>query len=372
MFTLIFLILASLIGNLYRLPILNGGITMLDLAVAMTVFCGISHFFLRKEWRKETFKSIISSNKGFWYIWAIFLLITAISTGWGIALWGIDFGSIAYFARLLIYFIFLPIVHLWLSRDIDSRIKQIIFAVLATAFGLSLLGFLQLWIFPDFTAMEALGWDPHQNSGVLITVFLTTLTALFFTFSRSAWLSFAIGAGIVMLFRSWKTLLLSIIIVLIAISFSSRAQERIIGAISLDKSASFRIESWQNAIKLWEKSPWFGVGYNYLRVAQTKEGMVASEDVHSAGGSDSTWLTVLATTGILGVICWSILFLEILALSWKQFKKHKNILGLGLFAGSTALFIDSWFVNSLLFPFILIYWFGIAGIILISTRKRPH
>ncbi len=299
-----------------------------------------------------------------------------------------------------------------------------LFAALCfSAVLIAIAGFIQLIIYPDLGRLEQYGWDPHINRLVstwldpnfvgglfafIITILLsltvytkkwmhkigllipaiTLSVALFLTYSRSAYLALATGIIIVGLLKSRKLLLICIILFIMGIAVSPRAEERVndlAGTISSiifntaenpDATARLRIQSWEQTLNLIAKRPFLGSGYNTLRYVNFNEGNVSDPQIHSASGSDSSLLTILATTGIFGLIPFLWLNLKILALAWRT-SKQKSLGGFargisfGLFAGLLALMADSLFVNSLLFPQILIFIWVVVGIVHgISRRAR--
>jgi O-antigen ligase len=215
----------------------------------------------------------------------------------------------------------------------------------------------------------------------LLTLAAFLSTALFLTYSRSAYLALATGILILGLFKSRRLLIICVLIFVAGISLSPRAEERIqdlqstISSIIFntaenpDATARLRITNWEQTLSLIARRPLFGSGYNTLRYVKFNEGMVSDPQNHSASGSDSSLLTILATTGLLGFIPFLWLHLKVLALSYRKSKQKTRgwfIPGLsfGLFAGLITLLVHSLFVNSLLFPQILIFVWIIVGIVI--------
>ncbi|KKR25173.1 MAG: O-antigen polymerase [Candidatus Peregrinibacteria bacterium GW2011_GWE2_39_6] len=200
------------------------------------------------------------------------------------------------------------------------------------------------------------------------------------TYSRSAYLSFIVGTGLIGLLKSRKLLFGALIACLLLISFSDRAQERInnlyYSAKSIitqeatelpDATARLRVDSWQNTLIIIKDHPILGVGYNAFGFAQRRYGFVDQIETHSSTGSDSSLLTILATTGILGfsAYLWIIVIFFISSLKNKQ-----NPLAMGFLAGTCGLLIHSIFVNSLLFSPFLIFFYTATGLIL-TPQKTP-
>jgi len=111
----------------------------------------------------------------------------------------------------------------------------------------------------------------------------------------------------------------------------------------------------------------------------------------AAGGFDSTLLTILATTGIVGFLVYLWLLWRTLKDSFKELwdknlprSTQQNLvslsvqnkksppdlrgLGLGIFAGFLGLLVHSQFVNSLLYPHIMLFSFIVLGLFYAGKR----
>jgi putative inorganic carbon (hco3(-)) transporter len=301
--------------------------------------------------------------------------------------------------------------------DIFKTEKQAIRLFKATIIAALLIaatGFIQLAVYPDLGKLEEFGWDPHINrlvstwldpnfiggflafitcvifgvaayvkkSRAKITLYIVTailLAALFLTYSRSAYLAAGAGVTVLGILKSRKLLIAFLVIFILAIGLSPRAEERVTDlGVSInsfifntsdnpDPTARLRIKSWEQTIELISKRPLLGSGYNTLRYVNYNEGYVSDPKIHSASGSDSSLLTVLATTGVIGLIPFIWFYLSIVVAAFNNWRDKKLTgfargISLGLFAGIISLFCHSLFVNSLFFPQILIPVAVIIGI----------
>lgn len=258
---------------------------------------------------------------------------------------------------------------------------------------LSILGLIQLVVFPDLQFLQTFGWDPHYlrmvstfldpnflGSFLILTMivslssiknfrkdllpllsFTLSFLAVLATFSRSAILMFLVSFLVfAILKRSIK--LTGITIILTAILFISFQVygEYIAKPRNVDRqqSANYRIGSWQTGIKIWQNSPLIGIGFNSYRFALSEYKLAPESFIESHGGSsnDSSLLFVLATTGIIGLICY-VLFM--LSLVYKSSNKL-------LMAGLAGLLVNSLFINSLFYVWTLLW------IILIASYKSDE
>jgi len=94
-----------------------------------------------------------------------------------------------------------------------------------------------------------------------------------------------------------------------------------------------------------------GVGFNTFRYAQQDYGIfeIGETGGNSGAGTDSSFLLVLATTGVFG-------FLIFLAGYLFPLFQKKNAFYLPMLAAFSALFMQSQFINALFYPQILFLW----------------
>lgn len=316
----------------------------------------------------------------------------------------------AYLGRLFLYLsLYFVVYNGILAHKIHSRSSFILLWCMGgCAAFLALLGFLQLFYFPSFLdlGLDLYGWDPHDfrllstwfdpnflagflafNLSVLTTLYfsyqnrsglrfllfllaLIILTALYFTYSRSGYLAFGAGLGIWAVLRSPKLLPGILLIVLAGTLFSSRFQQRLTLAwqsgqtligldtqYALDPTAQFRVESWSHALEMIQEHPWIGIGYNRYPFELNQRGYALLGD-HAAGGSDSSLLTLWATTGLFGLLSYLAIFIIAAVQGFKtiyQKKSSERVFSIGLLSCMTILLVHSVFVNSLLFPWMMIY-----------------
>lgn len=331
-------------------------------------------------------------------------------------------GSSLYLIRFLQYGL-LFFITLQTVRT-PKQIQAIIKIMAVSALLLALAGFVQLSVYPDLAALEEQGYDPHINRLVstwldpnfvggflaymvsillgmmlhapklkskmlLLTVMAVLGAALFFTFSRSAYLALAAGIIIISLLKSRKILIISLALFIIGLGVSPRAQERVAelaqsvtsltssSAETPDPTAKLRLQSWRQTLQLIQKRPLLGSGYNTLRAVNYQEGYIKDKEIHSGSGSDSSLLTILATTGILGFIPFLLLYilpLKTAFRAWRDKKIPASFRGfsLGLMGGIAALLVHSVFVNSLLFPSIMIFfWISLGLLERIKKTSTP-
>lgn len=314
-----------------------------------------------------------------------------------------------YFIRFIGYAFLYVITADLIKSEKDTR--RMLYVIISAAVLIAIGGFIQLKIYPDFRPMEDLGWDPHvgrllgtffdpnfiggalafvscivlgiilnskKKNLFLAVALLLMATAIFYTYSRSSYLALALGIFAIGILRSRKLLLAIIIGVVVLIPLSPRAETRIVDmyesarsiltqtAVTPDITSQHRLASWRRAVEVYKSHPILGAGYNTFKYVQSNEGLIMNIESHASSGSDSSLLTILATTGPLGLLAFLSIYVIILR---RTFKTRGRGISLGMFGGTLGLLVHSIFVNSLLFPHITVFFWVMAGLVENSYRK---
>ncbi len=361
----IILILSILAGQIIKFPLFGiQGPTLLD----FTVFA-LSLFGLYQTKFKFKKPNVIYKTGALFVLTAILSLIFT-----PLHLKPFEYLiSFSYTLRFALYLFFSYLIY---SGAFSSLKKNISNILIFSGVGLSLLGLLQLIFVPNLEFLQTLGWDPHYFRTVstlldpnfagaffVLTLmllfthsrllfFILVYSALLTTFSRSSYLMFLIsGVTLSFLNKSKKILLFTIILFILLLTGFQIYSQQVAKprGINREQSASFRLDTWQQGLTIFQKSPIFGVGFNSYKYAVAQYNLSDSQFLDSRGSTtnDSGFLYVLATTGVVGFIAYFLFLLSILKLSFKN-----NFV---LFSGILGLTLHSFFANSLFYPFILIW-----------------
>ena len=293
------LILIPVAGEFSRLEFFGRSIVLSDLAVPIFTLSTILP-------RLKKLKELIQSNRqlrvaaqilGAFFLIAVFSLFISLAS--------IPFKEVLngsqYLFRLFFYILLIPAVAL-LQKELPRLSKTLPQIIIVSGLLIALGGFLQLIYFPSLESFESIGYDPHINRlfgtwldpnyigglfALLICLCLGSLlqikkfrtrfilficasifaVALFFTYSRSAYLALAVGILVIGLLRARTLLIITIILALIGISASDRAQQRVgelvtsINSIIFntsenpDPTARLRILNWEQTIELIKQKP---------------------------------------------------------------------------------------------------------------------
>jgi O-antigen ligase len=248
--------------------------------------------------------------------------------------------------------------------------------------GFGILGLLQFFLYPNLRNLSYLGWDPHQyrlfstllDPNFMGIIFVFTLLlgysllnkknkvwiiageiiafiSLLLTYSRSSYVGLGVAIVVIAILRKqWKFFggLVAFVVLTIGLSFISGNTVK----LTRETSSLARITNWQESIVLIEKAPGFGYGFDTLRYLHPSNSVVPSK---AAAGLDSSILFVLATTGIIGLAAYLYLWIAVLLAG------KKSVVFL---ASSAALLVHSVFLNSLFYPWVMIWMWILVGAVI--------
>lgn len=382
---LIFLIFP--LGQLIRIqfPFLPPEIRIQPIDLFVFLFSLNWIFSKRKEWKFQLFSKEILVFLGL----ALFSLLIKART---LSLKHF-FIAFLYFARLVNYFIFYFSFSDYLKKHKDFFLnKYLIYeGILVAVFSV-----IQYIFLPDVRFLYYLGWDDHYfraigtfldpgfNGLILVLSFLTVvdkfltidggkwkigvenrkligvglliLTAVVLTFSRTSYLVLALGLIVFFVFkRNFKILISILCLFTILIIVSPKPSGE--GVDLLRKSTIFaRFDNYGQLFSIVKDNFLFGVGFNALRPAFYKYGYLSEEnwETSNAGaGADNSFLFVLATTGIIGLITYLLLLSSIIKKSIKEI--NKNQFSLLTLVSFVSICTASFFINGLFYPWIVLW-----------------
>lgn len=164
---------------------------------------------------------------------------------------------------------------------------------------------------------------------VLISFFFINVVALYFSYTRAAWLSIIVALVILLFIKfkvkfKWLALATFILGLVVLFSWTSIQQslekndaehtteefgERLesVSNISSDASNLERINRWSCAIQMFEERPFFGFGPNtyafeYARFQEPENLTIISTNFGDGGNAHSEYLGSMAEMGVLGLV----------------------------------------------------------------------
>jgi len=396
-------ILSSVLGQIVKLPLGAGNLYPLDVLVLVSVVFWV---FKKLFSRDYSFKvPAYAIALGLFFLWSLATLVHGKSE-----VSETEFISgFFYWARFVFYSLFSLLIYDQSRKNSNAR-EKIKNVLILMGLIVAIAGFFQLALYPDLSNLaKEFGYDPHKNR--LVSTFLdpnftaaylvlglvlilsqdkisskspttllhsnvvrlglgvTLFIALLLTFSRSGWLMFSSVLLLFGLLRSPKLLLVALLAGFLAYFAVPRVQTRISGITDPDDSAKLRLVSWNRAWQIFLENPVFGVGFNLYRPAQERFGFFdPSLSIDRLGqvtggqagaGSDSSWLLVLATTGVMGLALYLLLYGQLFFKGLGNLNSHEHwVLALSLF----GLLFESQFINSLFYPPILLWFWILVGL----------
>jgi len=372
----------SFLATLFLISLLSGQLIRIPIAYGITVYphdvvlCCYLFFWFTLKYRKKNF-TFGSLGK------PLCLFLIALLASFAVNALGHTvpelINGISYSIRIALYIGLYVVISntkkesFWLSRLYG----------IGVLFGI--LGIVQYIAYPNLRNLSYLGWDPHYyrlfstfldpnfaGLFLILTFFLgmnflskkgneitflvlqaIILSALTLTLSRSSYVSFIAAVLLYVWFRkSWKILIG--IVVFIGILFCVSLPQKNITPIFRVETGVSRVTNWADSLELIKKAPVFGNGFNLLRSIQEPDyGKKITEEIsHASAGVDNSFLFVLATTGIIGGVAWVYLLFSM----WKLGRKNITyVLSL------VAIVIHSLFVNSMFYPWIMIWMWILTG-----------
>lgn len=293
-------------------------------------------------------------------------------------------------------------------KSFPKKFKEKILYLLVLVGGLvTFFGFIQYFFYSNLKNLYYLGWDEHMHrmfstfldpnfAGaffVLYLIFLLgilsylfknnkikqawliglisffTFIAIFMTFSRSALIMLFTSIIIFSILTKKIKWIFGLILISVIFVFLS-SKSFYIENINLFRvvSTEARIYSARTAIRIINDNPFLGVGFNTYRYAQIKYGFInAINYSHADAGTDNSFLFVFATTGIIGLIFYLSLLWKMIKKSYSDYKlyKEKNVqkyLAIAAIASIGGVIVDSFFINSLFYSFIMIWMWILLGV----------
>ncbi|HBC73066.1 MAG: hypothetical protein UX91_C0010G0020 [Candidatus Amesbacteria bacterium GW2011_GWB1_47_19] len=376
-FTAALLLLGYLIGNIQKWSFANqlARFSLLEIAVILFILFALPC------------KSFVSGNK--WFLpFCLFSLISLLSlmlaTGYGLR--AQLTGLLYWFRWIVLGGIFTLSVG---NLNISDRYKLLINITWITI----VVCFVQYFFFPDIRPLVIYNWDPHYFrivgsfldpgfTGIILVFILLFITAypekfknlpgiawglcyiaLALTYSRSSYLAFLAAMGYLAYIRkSLRYFLFIVLLLALTIWLLPRASSG--EGVRLERTSSIkaRLDNWHHSLVIFRDHPVLGIGFNVYRYAQKEYGFITLDNwqnTHAGGGADSSLLFVAATTGLFGLVIYLWYLIELF-----RHLPPNHLLRSTL----VALFFHSFFLNSLFYPFVLVW---IAIIINLVDIPRP-
>ena len=350
------------LGQLGRISFFNQQINFYLYEVFLGLFLLVLFFKYRFNPITDAWKKSTSSF--------IFLFILFLSLLIGFNQYSLFENTVGflYFLRLSLYLTYWSYLSYWSKKDPNCK-KVLKNGIMIITVVTIITTVTQYLLYPDLRNLFYLGWDPHlyRTFGVFFdTAIAGTIYGMIFlfsdqfivksifliflvlSFSRSIYLSFIIALLYLFIKKSqFKKLFIYLFILLFLIFLLPKPAGE---GVNITRTFSIvsRVKDYQEGINLFLKKPIFGYGYNRLRYLRNIQGS------HAGASFSSSYLTVLVSSGLIGLIG----LISLMGLIWRH---SKNARALIVFLGTVSLFD-----NVLLHPFILFF----AGVLFTLFDKK--
>ena len=136
-----------------------------------------------------------------------------------------------------------------------------------------------------------------------------------------------------------------------------------------------RSDAAVQAATIFLDHPVFGIGFDTYRYAQKQYRFAAGKNwevSHSGGGTDSSILFVLVTTGVVGLVAYGYLWTQIIRRMYMLYNtdKKSRVLSIIILASICAMFVNSLFINSLFYPYVMFWLWSLLGLVELHYEKR--
>lgn len=315
-----------------------------------------------------------------------------------------SFGYLLRFVIYIIPLIFLPLFYI-------RRGQELLMDVVFGGFIFVLFGIAQYLYLPRLELLIFLGeWDIHSfrlfstffdpnYAGLFIVIeilllyglilmkercklYLVMLVisyfSLFLTYSRSSIVALVIGTvAYLLLMKKYRYILFAFILFGISVMSLHIFSKQFGGeGVKVFRTVSIqtRIESYKEGVGVFMQNPFMGSGFNTYKYARRNFGDLNNYDAFSnaSNAPSNSFIFVLATTGILGFVSFTLFIIFILKklINNMQFSKERPIVAGGV-AVLFALVTHSIFQNSFFYsPIIIVYVFVIVGVLTYNYSRE--
>jgi hypothetical protein len=284
-----------------------------------------------------------------------------------------------YLVRWLVYAgLFLMVVDLKQTFP-EFQKKQLRKLLIVLGVFVAVFSLVQYVIWPDLRALSLVGWDPHYSravgtfldpgfTGLILVLTLVLLVgkesvnkiivwglggmvylALALTYSRSSYLAFLIGMGVIAKVKKTPRLFIFASLLMLSTFLFLPRPPGGGGKLSRWYSIEARINNWRQAIRIGWDHPVLGVGFNTYRYSQRDYGFLMPKEwqtSHAGAGADSSLLFVFATTGLVGLGSYLWLGGKMLV----NINRQNQAISL---ASVLSVVCHAFFLNSLFYPWVM-------------------
>lgn len=322
---IIFLLITVLsLGQLQRISFLNQQINIFAYELLMAIFIlflAIHTLFKNKFSFKKILKiklNFFEKNKELILAIGYFILTLILSFAFTYFKFNNQENIVAamYLGRMIFYFIFFLFLLFYINTEKTALniVKKSVTVFFVLTFILSAI---QYFLYPDLRNLYYQGWDPHLyrlfgtyfDISILGVVYIISavwfaknrvmqifsLLAIYFTYSRITYISFL--TSMFYMFYEKINWIKIFAVTCLFVGFLFLLPRQAGAGVALERTFSIqsRTEDLKSGLDTFVKQPILGIGYNHIRYVKN------TESLHSGASYSSSYMTILVSSGIIGL-----------------------------------------------------------------------
>ncbi len=201
---------------------------------------------------------------------------------------------------------------------------------------------------------------------------LCMMASLVFTFSRGAWIGFAVAVGIYVLLKDKRLIIPCIVLAILVVVAVPSVGNRISYMLSAEYIESSlkggRLVRWITGLKIFANQPVFGIGLGHFGGAVAMNHnlqTVVDTEVVKTFYMDNYWLKMAVESGVVGFSAFALLMYSVVINGFRAIKiastKLSKELSTGIIAGLCGVIIHNFFENVFEVPMMTsLFWVFIA------------
>jgi putative inorganic carbon (HCO3(-)) transporter len=221
--------------------------------------------------------------------------------------------------------------------------------------------------------LACLGWKLHYRAA-LLAIGAAGVLGVLFSYSRGAYLGMVGATAYVGIFKM-RILLVALVVTIVAAPaiLPQSVMERILMTYDaqgqLESSAQERVDLWNDALRLIQKEPIFGVGYDGFAIYRRGEAQETA--INELRDTHNMYVRAVIETGVVGLMILIVLFASLFRAGHALFREARDPflrgLGLGFSTQMVAVILCNFFGDRWTYIEISGFTFTLAAMV---TRGR--
>ncbi len=245
----------------------------------------------------------------------------------------------------------------------EAGIKTRVYSIIGSP---NILGSLMTLVTP-MTLSFALAEKRILKKLIYVVLAGLMILCLFLTYSRGAWIGFAVAMAVFVWIRDKRLFVPAIILMVAVVIFVPSISDRITYMLSPDYTASSlragRLVRWLTGLEMFKETPIFGVG-----LGQFGGAVAMNNGIKGTFYMDNYFLKTAVETGLVGLCAFVILMVQAVVWSYRTFimckDKYYKIILSGIFAGILGTVFHNFVENIFEVPMMTSYFWVLVAIVM--------